>query len=227
MSAQNQAIGTLTTAIRTAIDGRLVDLHTALPGVVRAVYADDQEVDVEIAIQRIVRDTSDEERVESVPVLSRIPLAVLGVPGLSVTLPVASGDEVVVVFLERDASAWIEGGKILPPESRRKHSYSDGVAIPLKLIVQNRIGAYQTGAIEIRTDDRSGRITLKADGTVEIMTTSSVEIGDGKEDIVSLLSELCTTIQGLTVSHSGERPLSAASQALVAALKARVDTLKV
>lgn len=224
--AENRAFGDLTTAIRTAIDGRLVDLHTALPGIVEAVHGSDQEVDVRCAVRRVVRDSEDRETFTEIPLLVRVPLWTPRVSGLSITLPVQAGDEVLVVFLERDASAWIETGAVSNPHTRRRHHLSDAVALPGLVSSPNRIPSYQSGAIEIRTDDRAGRVTVYADGTIEIRTSSSVSIGDGTEEIVSLLSELVDTITGITVDHSGARPLSAASQALLVALKARVDTLK-
>jgi hypothetical protein len=139
---------------------------------------------------------------------------------------VQPGDEVLVLFLERDVSAWIATGQVSDPETRRRHHFSDALALPVLFSDPNRIPSYQTGAIEIRTDDRSGRFTLYANGTVEIRTASTVEIGDGSEDVVSLLSDLCQEVSDLLIDHSGARPVAPSSQAALAALKARIDSLK-
>ncbi len=225
---RTRRVNSLTRFTRAEIDGRLVDLHTALPGVVVSYDPGAQEADVRVPLRREVQDTEGSRSPLDIPVISRVPVLFPRGGGFSITHPIAAGDEVLLVFAERDASEWLKDGRDHVPGSARMHDYSDAVAIPGYASEPNRLSAVNADGLEIRSDDGQTTVTLGSDGSVRIVGPGGLSFGDGVEEMVSLISESLDVMHDLLIDHDngGDQPVSSASKATIVALKARADAMK-
>ena len=114
--------------LRLAIDANRRELHTAMPGVVKAVDAGAGTVDVQPQLQVPGRDSGGEP--ETLPILPDVPVAFPRMGGFSLRMPVTAGDTVLLVFCERDIGAWQVRGEPGVPGDDRPHSLAGAVAIP-------------------------------------------------------------------------------------------------
>ena len=118
--------------LRRVLDARLADLHTALPGRVRAYDAATQTADIEPMIKRGVPTGGEEDEValETLPVLPSVPVLFPSGGQCFVTFPLAVGDPVLLVFSERDTSQFRATGAVSDPGVPTMHGLSGAVAIP-------------------------------------------------------------------------------------------------
>lgn len=232
-SAPNTAEAAMAQAISVGIRSALIDTHTALPGSIVSFDAATQEAEVRLEIPRIARDLEGTETEEPIQNLPDVPVYFQSVAGFAITMPVQAGDECLVFFLERDASAWLAAGGVQAPSTLRIHDYSDAVCLVGLSSVGNRIAGFNGSALEIR--NASGNTVLRigdGDAAIEAPTVtlegSTVTLGNGIEDLVALLSEALQELSALKVTDpiSGALPLEPASLTALLVLKARVDTFK-
>lgn len=84
-----------------------------------------QTANVEIQFKRRVTDTE----IADYPVLQDCPVFVLQGGGAYIDLPIAAGDYCLVLFNDRNIDTWWDTADVAQPDTRRKHSLSDGIAI--------------------------------------------------------------------------------------------------
>ncbi len=108
------------------------ELHTALVGRVESYDAARQTADVRV-MQKRALTTNDGGRVfEQLPILRRVPVLQLRATagGWFVHLPIAAGDEVVLLVLERDYQRWRQTGDESVTPDTRLHHLANAIAIP-------------------------------------------------------------------------------------------------
>ena len=107
-------------------------------------------------------------------------------------------------------------------------TFKNDCAVELTTDNNQNLFLNQDGSIVIENTSAGNKIDLKADGTIEITTASTIKLQNGTEELVNLLSEvvglLADTTQTTTNTMIGPMPLNSA--AALAALRTRIDTLK-
>ena len=155
---------------RRILDARLTDLHTALPGRVRAYDAATQTADIEPMIKRGVPTGGEEDEValEALPVLPSVPVLFPSGGQCFVTFPLAVGDPVLLVFSERDTSHYRATGAVADPGVPTMHGLSGAVAIPCAFGPRSAAmsGVSATDLVVGRANGLAN-ITVKA-GTTEV-----------------------------------------------------------
>ncbi len=116
--------------MRSALDGRQVGMWTALPGIIESVDFETMTCVVQPTIQAVVVDENGNESPEDLPTLHDVPIVFPKGGGFLVTMPLAVGDEVLVVFSSRCIDAWFQSGGVQQAMEARMHDLSDGFAIP-------------------------------------------------------------------------------------------------
>lgn len=123
--------------IRQAIDDRLVDVHTMLPGRIDAYDPATQKADVEPLIKRL-QQTVDGEINEELPIIPGVPVVFPRAGGYKLTMPVAKGNRCMLVFCERSIETYQTGqgrsgsSELISqsdPQTFEMHSLSDPVAL--------------------------------------------------------------------------------------------------
>lgn len=151
-------------AIRIAIESRLAGLWSALPGIVSAVDLGKQTVSVQPAIKGEVFAPDGTAEQVNLPLLVDVPIVFPRAGGFAITLPVAAGDECLVVFSSRCIDAWWQSGGVQAQAEWRMGDLSDGFAIPGPTSQPRKLANVQANALELRDSARSTYISLSASG---------------------------------------------------------------
>lgn len=173
---QRERIDNVEEALRIAVEGRIANLWTALPGIITQVNLAKMTVQVKPTIQARVRLSDGTYEWVSLPVLLDCPLVFPCGGSFALTLPVAVGDETLVVFASRCIDSWWQSGGVQIPPELRLHSLSDGFAIPGPRSVPNAIPGISSDTVQLRTKDGTAYIELTAGGAVNIVAPGGVNI---------------------------------------------------
>lgn len=155
----DQAEATFEEAIQSAIDSRLKETHTCLPGIVRKFDPATQTATVQPAIKRIFVEQGPVD----LPLCVDVPVQFPAGGNFMLTFPLVDGDECLLVFSERAIDFWWDRKGVQLPAEYRMHDLSDAFAI---VGVSSRPRAQQippinTSAAELRT--RNGSVVLRID----------------------------------------------------------------
>lgn len=173
---QRERIGDYQEGIRSAIEGFLVNVWTALPGIVQSFDPGKMTLVVQPAIRAAVRDSKGKQTWVELPLLLDVPVVFPAGGGFCLTLPIQQGDEVLVVFASRCMDAWWQSGGIQNQIEFRLHDLSDGFAIPGPRSVPNAFSGISTNTAQLRNLDGSAYIELAAGGVVNIVAPGGVNI---------------------------------------------------
>lgn len=223
-AASRDAAPRLEDLVGDGVRSALLETHTALPGRIESFDPATQRATVVPELRRQARFDDGEEIEVSIAPIPEVPVLFPRAGGVSITFPVAAGDKCLLVFAERDISAWLESGiEGLPPDARR-HSYSDAVAI---LGLSPATGALDpapsTSELVIRSDDGAtsievgpAGISITSDGPVSIDAGGAISI---TRDVNELLTILATALDAIATSTVSGSPLSNAATIAAERLK--------
>lgn len=160
-------------AIRVAIRTALLNVHTALPGIVKAFDKTSQTATVQPALQSEYVDLG----VMTLPLIPKVPVLFLGGGGYVQTFPVAEGDECLLVFSERAIDGWFQNGGVSPPSDDRVHDLTDGFAIVGFRSMANALQDFEDGGAAFLVPD-GGTLYLGGKGTPGPTGARPMLIGD-------------------------------------------------
>lgn len=181
-------------AIKTGIESRLVDVHTALPCKVKRFDATLQVVDVVPVLKRKFSSTV----IETLPVITNVPIVYPQSGDAIISFPIAIGDYVYCVFSERSIDKWLRNGDIVDPADPRKHNLSDAVAIPgLKPFTEKRTRVHSS---HMRIENKDASIELQNTGKFKIQNLNGEELMDL---LVQLLDELIVATVSTDIGPQG------------------------
>jgi Phage protein Gp138 N-terminal domain len=133
----------------------------------------------------------------TLPLLKDIPIVFPRAGGLSLTMPVTSGDECLLVFSDNCFNAWWTSGGIQNQERRRRHNLSDAFAILGPWSQPRKLVSYSTNSAQLRTDDGTVSISLNESGiaitygamTVSLNASNGIELSpDGGTSYIKLIA---------------------------------------
>lgn len=145
-------------------------LRVAMPGIIEEYDFKTQKASVKIDMHELLDDNGSVDY----PVITDVPIIFPRAGGASFTMPVLRGDSCLVLFLDRDIGNWLIGGTAKKPNSRRRHSLNDAVAI-IGLSPFNRPSTAKNNTDVLLTFDGS-EITLKPNGKIDIHAASELNI---------------------------------------------------
>ena len=192
--------------IQSHIDNFETQLNTTLPAEIVSFDSETQTATVQPLIYEVYSDGISSR----LPEIDDVPVMFPSAGGGMITFPIRTGDEVLIVFSQRDIDKWsVQGGEGVP-STQHYHEYNDAIAIVGLSSNKNSLKA-NTEDVQIRFDDADGEIssiTLGADksisldsssgsqvrqlsdGNIEITTANTIKIKNNEEELISLLSEL-------------------------------------
>jgi hypothetical protein len=145
-----------------------------MPGVIQEFDATKQTVKVQLAIRERINLNLVPTDI-NLPLLVDVPIVLPRGGGFSVTVPVAAGDECLVVFGDMCIDAWWQSGGTENAQSdKRRHDLSDAFAVMAPWSQPRVLSNYSTDALQIRSDD--GNTVIEIDNTGKISLTSQSEI---------------------------------------------------
>lgn len=214
-------------------------LHTSIPATITKLRTEGEyisSVDVKPINNKVFEDGSVLES----HTISRVPLVHPSSSEGIVSFPLKEGDTVLILIPHADIQGWVKNGTTGNPQTFRKFSLTDAVAIPCIHPTNSPVKAHKDN-FQITFNDftlsvtPSGKTSLTTKDNVVIDAKSSVQsyreaysvdtnkviIGNSNVDIVSYLSELTDEISKITV---GGTPID--NKAAFESLKDKIDTLK-
>jgi Phage protein Gp138 N-terminal domain len=173
-------------ALRVAMDRGALGLRTATPGVVVAVDPSGRWVDVQPAVS--LTSNVDGPKPLTLPVVSRVPLLVLGSTtlGLFVAVPVRPGDDGLLIVSDRALDNWQDGeGVQATPaaSSPRHHDLTDAFFLPGAQRMSGAIPDYPTDAIEVRTRDGATALSVSPTSVTSTVGTTVMAVTAAGVDI--------------------------------------------
>lgn len=131
------------------------------------------------------------------PVLVDCPIVVLSGGPVAFTLPIAKGDECLLLFNDRDIDNWFNGSYVGPPNSSRAHSFSDAFALVGVNSLANVIQAYDT----VRALVTNGTVMLGINpSTNKVTLTNGTSLNSLLQNLLTQLQNLTTALGVLTVT---------------------------
>lgn len=202
------------TTTQAMIRRELMYTRTMTVGRVSKVFANGW-VQIDPQIQQVRRDLKGVETPEDLPVLDRMPIAMFKAGGFVLTLPVAVGDEGIVLFSDRSLSVWKETGAKSPPRESHFHSLDDGVFFPIPTSKKGAIANYDPTSLYAGAEDQSAYLQISPGGIAKLFAATSFTVDTpqtlftgnvqmNKNLMVALLTQLMGAVTtGATVSSAG------------------------
>lgn len=183
--------------VTQASKGEVAKVNVAVPAYVTAYDATKQEVTVQPVIRWRYTDVNGDGETELPAPIPAVPVLWPQANGLAITFPIVANDWVLLVICDRSIDEWEATGALdNTPQSIRRHSMTDAVAIPgvrpfadpLTNVPTDRVRLGETGANPTR---------------VEITNNHKVRIGDNGIDIVDLLYNILVQLGSSFVLATG------------------------
>lgn len=162
--------------IQQAIDAKLLDVHTAIPGIILEYDYDKNLATVKPMIKRQYILNNEEV---SLPNIVNVPVGHLRLGKAHVRLPVKPGDEGLILFTERSLDRWLETGEERVPDDIRKFSLSDAVF---------RLGL-TSKPNQMNSDSDQDAIEIKNGSmVVEVLPSGKIKIRNKTGELLAALS---------------------------------------
>lgn len=161
---------------RIILEGFQSSLWTAIPCIVESVNLNEMTIEAQPAIRGTVENERGELTSVNLPKLVDVPITFQSAGGFTITLPIAKGDECLVIFASRCIDAWWQSGGINVPAETRMHDLSDGFAIFGPKSLPKKISGISSTALQIRNDAGTSYVELSADGKIKLVSPSEIDI---------------------------------------------------
>jgi hypothetical protein len=174
---RSELTGDSQTVMREAVKKARGGVWVALPGIIQSFDAETMTCTVQPATRARRKDETGDTQDAALPLLVDCPVQFPGGGGCSLTFPVATGDECLIIFSSRSVDAWWQSGEIQNQYGYRTHSLSDGFVLLGFRSLPRVLANVSTSAAQLRSDggetfvelDPAGHIvTVKAPGGMVI-----------------------------------------------------------
>lgn len=172
---RRERLGDEEETLRMAFDSNLANLWTALPCIISEFDPDAMTVSAQPAIKGSVTNPDGSTQSVNLPLLVDVPLVFPTAGGFSITFPVASGDECLVVFASRCIDGWWQSGGVQEAMEFRMHDLSDGFAIIGTRSQARKLSGWDATKLQIRSDDGATFVELSDTAIKLKATTVSIE----------------------------------------------------
>lgn len=180
--------------IRLAMEGNRAGLWTAMPGIVQSVNLAKMTCVVQLAIQGRYEDQNGGLNWLNISPIHDVPIVFPSAGGFTITLPIAAGNEVLVVFASRCIDAWWQsGGYANKPLEYRMHDLSDGFALPGPHSLPNVVPSISSTDLQIRNAVGTTYLSIGADGKIGFInaTTSLKTVLNNLESALNTFATAC------------------------------------
>ncbi len=187
MSKIQESSADLPLVLSTAINNRLKDLHTCLPGVIVEFDPVTQIASVQPSIRRVIKEVvgnSANFTLVDLPLLIEVPVIFQRGGGYSMTFPIQTGDECEIRFVERGMDNWFIQGGTQDPVAKRFHALSDAICVVGLSSQPNVIPDFDPDSVQLKKDDGSASITI-SDAGITLDTSNTVTINAASAEINS------------------------------------------
>jgi hypothetical protein len=141
------------------------------------------------------------------PIISQAPVIVLGGATTALTFPIATGDECLVLFNDRDLDNWFTGGTGSPNATARLHSFSDALIIVGLRSMNNSLENYDSIRALLRAGDTANSITavgVNPNNSKVLITNkypaNTTTLNTLLAQLIGNIKDLVTAVNAITVT---------------------------
>lgn len=161
-------------AQRMARDGQQARMWTALPGIIQSFDPVRMVCNVQPSINGVQSAGDGTTSALQMPMLLDCPVVFPGGGGVTLTFPLAAGDECLVVFASRCIDSWWQLGGVQGQAEFRMHNLSDGFVLP-GVRSQPRAFTVAPAGAQLRTDDGSAYVEVDSGShAVKVITSGDI-----------------------------------------------------
>ncbi len=189
-------------------------LYCHLIGRIQTFNPTTQTASIEILFKKAITNTSDigdPVTILDPPLLVECPVMILGNTTANLQLPIKTGDECLVLFIDKDIDNWVENGAPSIPNTLRKHDFADGIAL---VGLRN-----QTQSIQ-GYDNDAASLNYKA---TKIRLKEKITLQNAVENFKTIMDDFIDVLKGLTTT--GGFSLNPAVIVQLDVIKTRIDTV--
>ena len=222
-TSRNELLNDAEEAQRVVLNSLQSSMWTAMPAIVQSVDLTKMTLTAQIAIQGSITDEYGNVQNVNLPPIVDVPIVFPSSAGFVITMPLAEGDEILVVFASRCIDSWWQsGGYANIPLELRMHDLSDGFAIPGPKSVPNAFSSISATDCQIRNKAGTTYLSIGADGKIGF-TNATTSLKTVLTNLESLLNTFMTVLSGFS---GGASPVSQAMlQAPAAAAATSLGTV--
>jgi hypothetical protein len=158
------------------------DIRVAAPAIIKSFDPTTQTATVRVAVRERI-NIDGVLTWKKIPLLIDVPVFMPRAGGYVLTMPVASGDECLVVFADSCIDGWWQSGGVQNQIDRRRHDLSDGFALVGVWSRPRKVTGYSADSAQLRNEAGTAFVDLSSDaltlqfGTNKIiLSASGVEI---------------------------------------------------
>lgn len=224
--------GTLQGAFSTAIGKAIQGMDGMLPAVVISYDRAENIATVRPLIQTLDTDGVAHQRAQ----IASVPVLAIGGGDFALSFPVAAGDLGWIEASDRDISLFMQSLADSPPNTVRKHSFSDGRFIPDK-VRSYTIDGSDTGAVVLQSLSGGAKVSIRPDNSVVVKGGNGTLTIDpaGKFAFESATDELLLIVNDWMDAVYAARaglgepgvPFTASTLAAFAPIIARLEAMKI
>jgi len=172
----------------------------AIPAQVSAVSSGNR-VDVQPGIKARYNDGT----VRPLPIIGGVPVCQPQGQGYAIRLPVAVGDNGLLIIADRCIDPWLAGnGSPADPADPRVHDLTDAVFIPGILTDDDAVASGDTGG-DLVLQNGAATLHVQKAGTYRIANPAN-ELVDLTQQLAAAVSSLSSAVTGLTTSGTVSGP---------------------
>lgn len=202
-------------------------LNCVKVGQIQSFDGSKQTAQVQLLFKRVLNDGS----IADYPVLVDCPVFTLQGGGAALQMPIAAGDQAIVLFADRNLDAWFANGAAAAPFDARCHDLSDGMCLVGVNALTRLLSGYPAdhsrlffGTSEIKV--YQDKIILSSSGATIALESGLISIANGTTNMLALMNAFIDILAALTVQDgSSTLPLTAAAIAALEAFKLQVAEL--
>ncbi len=165
--------------LKAVADSLSTSLRVAMPGIIQSFDAGAVTATIQPAVKASVRQSDGALSSVALPLLVDVPVVFPRGGGVTLTFPVAAGDECLVVFADRCIDYWWQSGGVQEPVDQRQHHLADAFALVGPQSQAKKISGISSSAAQFRSDDGSTyleidpatkKMKIVAPGGLEVIT---------------------------------------------------------
>ncbi|WP_406706909.1 phage baseplate assembly protein V [Sodalis sp.] len=150
-------------------------LRVALPGIIQSFDAETITCTVQPAIKGVISDAQGRAQSVALPLLVDVPVIFPRGGGVTLTFPVAAGDECLVVFADRCIDFWWQNGGVQETIDPRQHDLSDAFAFVGPQSQAKKISGISLHAAQLRSDDGAAFVEVAAGHAITVNTPGTLK----------------------------------------------------
>ena len=198
-------MASLMDTIEAMTDAKAAAMNTALPGEVVSYDSSTGKAEV----RPLVRLKYADGTILTPPIITNVPILMPRTAGASLTLPIAAGDPVLIVFAQWSIDNWASEGGLVDSGDARHHSMSDAFAIP--------------GAFSFKDGPTGETGTVLKGGNAKVRIKDD-KVAIGKPGVAELLVEITDALDDAVAGFAAAVPPYVATGIIAASAKIKLIT---